>query len=136
MRVVIGAPWSLWRIDALHGAIATVTDGVGLGPSSLPTGPVTLDQVGAVDGPPVPGGALLARLVHTPSGMRATTALCLPACPPPEQVHAWLMALTLLVRVRTPYITTDRLLRVHGDVLVRRCHEWWWGRAHGSTDAE
>lgn len=110
------APWALWEIerrsDGLH-----LRDRTGLGAFYQPDGPVR------VIGPEPHGDGLAARVLRSPSGWVAHTAIPLRACPPWPVVRRWLQHETWLARTVQPGVTTESLLR-RRPVLVRRAIAW------------
>lgn len=112
-------PWALWaaehRADGLH-----LRDATGLGAFYQPDGPVRV--IGDL---PV-GAAVAARVMRTPTGWVAHTAVPLPGLPPHALIQRWLTHETWLARTHQPGIPVEALLR-RRPVLVRRAIAWCEG---------
>lgn len=114
-----------WRLHA-QGERFAVEPLLPVHPAWVPSEAVDLSGVGGVDGGPVDGGMLLARLVPGPVGAVPVAGLALPQVPDAARLEAWFAHCALPQVVVNPDLLVEDVLRRGGHGIYRQAHAWWW----------
>lgn len=132
------APYLPFRIEG-PAAQARLRPLLGVGAGWHPVGAVDLQGVGAVDGGPIDGGLLLARVVpvEVDGGTRwvPLCGLALPRVPAPARLEGWVARLAVGQRLVAPNTSPAEAVRRAGHQLAGFAHRWWWTVVEGGGAA-
>ena len=129
VQAIAHAPLAPWRVEAIEGQFATLSDALGLAEAVQPKGPVRCRPIATPLGPPAPGDFLVTRIAHEGDEWVATCPLALPG-PLPANTRRWIRWLAWEDRLtRRGPISLAGLLSRRGHALCRRLFEHAWAQS-------